>query len=330
MIGRSSVAALALAGALLSACGEATRESEQTTAVSATPRITTRVVESYDGVAGRALDMELMPNPLPSLSRGLVAVESGGLDVIDLSLGEVAHVSSPRIGALAAAPDFQLRGQSAPLLIGAGGELATPRAWVFLASENELVEVPLDPIDVGDAVLGMCAERATPALLDLVILTDGAMSRWRVRDVGGDALAAELRETVETSRPLAACAGHDGGLVSVATNGATRKSDSEAWGFSDGSDVAAAQTNDGWWAIVARPSENAASLVTPLGEEVEVAFEEGLNAAAATPRLVAASAANVGGPFSSGVLLVADDHVVTAVELGGMLDAAKQALRDGS
>jgi hypothetical protein len=287
------------------------------------------VVEGYPALGGNVVDLALVPNTQPFLGRGIAALDSGGFAIIDFALGETSRLEGPRVGFLAAAPDFQLRGSPAPLVIGAGGALAAPQAWVFLAEEGELVEMPMDPIAPEGPVRALCAERATEALIDLLVFTDSALERWRVSDRGQERLAAERLDSTPIERPIVACAGVGGEVVGVSETGVTRALGQARWGFSDGSDVASIERSDGGWAIVARPP--AVSLIAPLSDEVAVIFEEGLNAPTMpAPGQVAASAANFGGSFGEGILILAQDDRVNAFELNSLITSAKDALNGGT
>ena len=321
------LAAAAGCAAFLAACEEGPDFSqEDVSGPPATPRVSARVIENYDGLSGRVLDLALMPSATPYFSRAFVAVDTGGFDVIDFAEGGVTHIDAPEVGALATAPDFQLRGSSAPLLIGAMGELAAPRAWVFLAEDGVLVDIPMEPIETEGVIRGVCADRATPALLDLLVITDPAIERWRISDQGGDLLSAVRVDTIPAGRAFDLCASHDGAIVGVSGGGA-RIVGGGGWGFSDGSDVASVTRADGAWAIVTRPSERGATLVGPLDEEVDLSFDAALNTPGMTaPQLVTASAANFGGPFSDGLAVVAESDRVYVVELGGVIADAKAAL----
>jgi hypothetical protein len=321
-----------LAASSVAACGEQPEETEAANdAIRSAPEIEARAVDGYTELGGRVVDLALIPNDQPFLGRGIAALEGGGFSVIDFAQGETQRIDGPRVGFLAAAPDFQLRGAAAPLVVAAGGALATPQAWVFLAVDGALVEMPIDPIAPEGVFRAMCAERATEALIDLVVFTDASIERWRVSDRGGDRLAAERMETSPTNQAIVACADVNGEIVGVAQSGTTRPLDGARWGFSDGSDVAPIQASDGWWAIVARPEEPGASLVGPLRQEVAVVFSEGINTPSIpAPTQLVASSANFGGSFSSGVLAIAQDDRVSAVELGGLMTAAKEALTSGS
>jgi hypothetical protein len=323
-----------LLGVALAACDEMFPEDdgEQAAAeIRSAPEVEARATDGYSALGGRVVDVALIPHAQPFLGRGLAALDGGGFAVIDFAVGESQRIEGPRVGFLAAAPDFQLRGSSAPLVIAAGGALTTPQAWVFLAVDGTLVDMPMDPIATDGPVRAMCAERATAALIDLIVFTDRALERWRVSDRGGDRLAAERVETTPADQTIVACADVNGEVVGVAQGGVTRPLGEARWGFSDGADVAAIEESTGWWAIVARPEDGGASLVAPLRQEVVVAFSAGLNTPSTpAPSQLAASPANFGGSFSSGLLVAAQDDRIVAIELGGLMSAAKTALTSGS
>ncbi len=191
--------------------------------------------------------------------------------------------------------------------------------------------MPMDPIAADGPVRALCAQRATEALIDLLVFTDAGLERWRVSDRGQDRLAAERLDFTPTDRPIVSCAGVDGDVVGVSETGVTRVLGQTRWGLSDGADVASVERDDGGWAIVARPSELGVSVIAPLADEVVVRLEDGLNApSASAPDQIAASAANFGGSFGQGVLVVAQGDRVNAFELDGLIRSAKSAVGQGS
>ena len=202
---------------------------------------------------------------------------------------------------------------------------------LFLQPLQSLVDVPVAPMDTEGVVRGLCLERANEMFVHLIVLTDQSTERWRIIDKGGDALALERTELFEDADGLASCAPRGREIIGVEPGGVTRPIIDPAWGFSNGSDVAGLENIDGLWTIVTRPDEPAASLVGPNTKDVALTFVDGLNAPAiASPALVAASDANYGGSYSSGVLLIAKDDAVNVVELGGALSAAITVLRADS
>jgi len=326
------LAVAVMSGLWVAACDEAPPEEQAAaSAIRSAPEIEARAVDGFEALGGRILDLALIPNEQPFMSRGIAALDTGGFAVIDFAQVETQRVEGPRVGFLAAAPEFQLRGNLAPLVVAAGGALTSPQAWVFLAVDGALIDLPMDPIAPDGTLRAMCMERATEALIDLVVFTDSALERWQVSDRGGDRLAAERVETTPTSQSMVGCAVVNGVVVGVDASGATRPVGEPRWGFSDGADVAAIESSDGWWAIVARPAEPGASLIAPLREEVAVVFREGMNTPnTPAPTQLVASPANFGGSFSSGLLVAAQDDRVIAIELGGLMSDAKTALTDGS
>lgn len=322
-----SILALTLA---LAACGPQDDQAEVEIAPRI-PSIETRAVDGFEAVGGQVVDFALLPNRLPFLGRGIAALDGGGFALMDFAEGLASPLDGPRVGYLAAAPDFQLRGAAAPLLIAAGGELRAPQAWVFLAEEGQLIDMPLSPIATQAPIRAMCAERSTEALIDLIIFTEAGLERWRVSDRGGETLAAEMTSSEPVSQEIVACATVNGELVGVTAAGVTRVLGGNAWGYADGADVTSVETSEGWWTIVARPEQQGASLIGPLGEEVDVDFIEGLNTPSTpAPTRILASPENFGGAYSGGVLLLAQEDTVTVVDVTTVIVSARSALRGGS
>jgi len=305
--------------------------AEPTEIVSGTPSVEATAIEGYEDLGGDVTDLLLIPNAQPFLGRGLVSLATGGFVAIDFAFGEHQAIEGPRVGFMTAAPDFQIRGEALPLVIGAGGELTHPRAWLYLVDDALMVEVPMDPISPDAPVLGLCAERTTAAYIDLVVLTPDAAQTWRISDNGGEQLTAEMTHEEPLTRTTLQCAVVNHELAAVAASGATRVLGSSAWGFSDGVDVASAPSEDGDWALVARPSEQMVSAVSPEGEEVEIQLVAGLNTPSiAAPYAITASAANFGASFNAGLLMVADGDRVNVIALDTLLNAADDALSGSS
>jgi hypothetical protein len=327
----SRVFTIAAVAALLAACGPDMTPGEEEVVAPRTPRIEARAADTYGDLGGRVVDLVLIPNEQPFLGRALAALDGGGYAVIDFAEGAVGRIDAPSTQFLIAAPGFQLRGSPAPLVIAAGGALASPQASVFLPLDGELIPMPMDPVAPDGPIRAMCAERVTEALVDLVIFTDTAMELWRVRDRGGDQLTAERVETTPITDATVSCTALNGEVVAVSDDGRTRVIGQTRWGLQDGVDVAGLERADGWWTIVARPDAAGASLIDPYAAEIEVAFAAGLNTpATTTPAQLTASAANFGGSFGDGLVAVSQGDRVNVVELGGLISEAKRALTNGS
>jgi hypothetical protein len=318
-------------GLLLAACDRGgSGDRAAAPAPTRAPVITVAAEASYAGLGGEVVDLALIPNAQPSLSRGIAALDSGGFAVIDFAQGETLTLDGPRVDFIAAAPDFELQGSPSPLLVAAGGALKALQAWSFRADEGALVDVPVDPIATDDPVRALCAERAHRTRVDLLVFTDASLERWRLSDRGEDRLAAKRVNTAPTEQRIVACAGLAGEVVGVTDGGDTRvlgAPQTEAWWLRDGSDVAGLVRSEGDWAIVARPSEAGVAIITPNAEEVEVRLVEGAGQPSAlAPTLLAASPADFGGQFREGVLIVAQDDQVAAFGLGGLIASAKEAI----
>ena len=318
---------------LLAACGPAVEESEpEPAAFRAPPSVEARAVLGFEDVGGDIVDIVLLPNAVPFLGRSIVAVDGGGLMSFDLASGASTPLDAPAVGSLAAAPEFFLRGSAAPLIFASGGELDEVRAWVYLAEEEALIDLPMEPIVPDGEIRALCDGRVTDAVADLVIATDQAIETWQVRDRGGDALSVERVSSVDTGEALTACDSYGGSVIGVWESSRSYEvgPTDPLWGVEGVTDASVVTRGDAKWVMLARPDARAGRLITPYNEAVQVEFVDGLNTPSTpAPARVASSATNFGGPFSQGVLAVAQDDRINFIELGGLLDRALAAVSAG-
>ncbi|MGD2132457.1 MAG: hypothetical protein PVI23_06650 [Maricaulaceae bacterium] len=320
-----------LAAAALAACDLGGDEQDVAPPVRVEPSIEARAVTGYADLSGDVVDIVLLPNQTPFLGRAIAALDTGGFVSFDLASSVSTTLDGPVAGALAAAPDFSLRGSAAPLLFATGGEIEGVRAWVYLVDEETLIDIPLDPIEIDGDILAFCEGRVTEAVADLIIATENAVETWQVRDSGGERLAVSRAASIETDEPMAACDSLGSSIVGVRQTGRAYEIGpaDPLWGAERVIDAAVVPRADSEWVFLARPETGAGALITPFNDRVRVDFVEGFNTASTpAPDVLAGASENFGGPFSAGVLAAAQGNNINFMELGGLLDGALAAVRE--
>ncbi len=257
---------------------------------------------------------------------GLIAaaLRAGGFDIYNIDGRRVIEAPGPRLRGLAAAPDFAIRGNQFPLLVGVDDQ-GVLRSFLVIRDLEQVVEAPVEDIAPAGAVQGLCAYDTGPGFLEVAVLgRDPVAEIWRVRDRGEDTLSVESRATIPLPFAAQACAasnedlivgGPAEGLVRVSPDG-----DVEA-------DVRDVSVTDLIYVellgrrTVAAPSAPSGELLffdaETLAPIKALSFSDGLNAPAArAPTAIAATAASYGGMgYASGVIAVfdADDSRVKLV-----------------
>lgn len=322
---RGAAAAALSAFALLAACGEPAPPPPPP-APAADPTVT--AVERFGQIGGRVTALALLPSPTPYLGRGLAALASGDMAILDLTDGIVQRTKAPRAEAIAVAPEFSLRGATLPLVVLAGGELTAPAPFLLVLSDKgpSLAPIPADPIAPDFTANGVCTARATPALIEIIVLGDEKAERWRLRDKGAETLASERLEALPALVGARRCAAlGDGGLAALDTAGKIAGK-----GPGGALDIAAIDAAGRAFGLVAAPAAGRISALDPADGRTVVALRvaAGLNTAdVGRPALVAASPANFGGSYADGVVLVAEGESVTVVALADVKSALLAALR---
>lgn len=327
---RSPLAALAALLAL-SACGpkepapEAPPETRNAAAVPA--------VDGFDDVGGAVAALALIPSKgAPWLGRGLVALEGGGLVILDLNETKMLPAEGPNVTSIAVAPEFALRGSEAPLVVMAGGALADPKAFLFLPSEDAFIEAPIAAIAPGINARLVCTVRATGAFLDVLAVGASSAERWRLRDTGEELLSAEKLADEPAAAGATSC-GDDGadGAVVIRADGTVHRlsaAGDETAPVSGGAGVAGVVDFGRVYALVARPQDGALTAAS-FGEGAvarRIVVEAAMNAAGAgAPMRIAVSDENFGGPYPNGVALVSDGTSVSVLALEMVREAATRA-----
>ena len=309
----------AAAGALaLAACGDIEPDEDQAAAPAALNDADTEtaLVTNVFEPAGAVDALAFMPvDDAPWTGLIAASLSDGGFDIYDIDGDRVIQASGPRMSAIAAAPGFELRGESLPLLLGLDEDGAL-RGFVMVRAEETLIELPLDSGDVGQAA-GLCRYREGIGYLDVTVLSaDESAQIWRITDQGREALALERREDIPLPFSASACAEADGdivftapgaGLARIARNG-------DVVARVDAQDVAAltyAELSGRGVVLASLPGDgllgvyDADTLETMNGLELE----SGLNAPGVeTPGALAISQRSYGGMgFSTGVVAIYDD-----------------------
>ena len=140
---------------------------------------------------------------------GLIATAAseGGIDLFNVDGESVFRMTGPRLWGLAAAPDFQLRGEPLPLLFGADRNTNLVRAYALLRNEPELIEAPIAPIGPEGEIASVCALGQGIGYFDLMVLSRGTtVEIWRISDDGGDVIGADRRARFELPSPVRTCA----------------------------------------------------------------------------------------------------------------------------
>lgn len=181
--------------------------------------VSTGVMETVesDGVAAVAF----LPDPSTSWSGFIAATaEEGGIDLFDIE-GEAVHrMTGSRLWGLAAAPGFQLRGESLPLLFGADRDANLVRAYALLRSGPELIEAPIQPISPQGDIASVCGLGEGIGYVDLLVLSRGTNAEiWRVTDDGGDLINATLRARFDLPSPARTCAADSGNIYAAGPAG---------------------------------------------------------------------------------------------------------------
>src|SRR5690606_30904133 len=87
---------------------------------------------------------------------------------------------------------------------GVGGEVTV---YAFSRDQGALFEAPTEPIAPDIAPRAACAGESTIADFEVYLLGEaGGGQRWRLRDTGGEAVAAERQAAFETPAPARMCA----------------------------------------------------------------------------------------------------------------------------
>lgn len=340
--------------ALLAGCGpsEDAGAPVETAPEEARPILNLGAADYYPAIGGEVRALAALPQPTPWRSRILAALATpggGALAALDLAAGDVALLPFPRVGALVTAPEFELRGSPAPLILAAGGALEGVRVSLYIDAQPNLdsvlgvdgtdapaagggatlAPVPTEPIAPDLDIQRICALRATNALVEFIVVDPDYAEVWRLRDVGGDALAAEKVRDAAEAAGSTACAPRSGGRA-VTLDAEGRLGESGPALLS----LAVAPLNDGFGGEavlgartgVGSGASGEARLVAADPDTGDVLALARVQAQLNTetviaPSVLAASEANFGGSYGQGVVVVAEGATVSVVGLDTVIEA---------
>jgi len=216
-----SALAAGLIGAALAGCQPAADEipAEQagdTANGAAIADIT--VTAAFEPVEGGVLAVDFVPDTnTPWAGLIVTAPRDGGLDFYNADGESVTRVTGSRLTSLAVAPNFALRGEALPLILGV-------RGYVLLRSGPDAIEAPLSPIVLDGGAAALCFVREGAGFVEIAVLGRDAVAEvWRISDNGGDLIGAERVRAVRLDGPARTCASMDGALfVSGPTTRITR------------------------------------------------------------------------------------------------------------
>lgn len=248
---------------------------------------------------------------------GLIAAAlvNGGFDVFNIDGLRVLSSSGPQLTALAAAPEFPLRGETFPLVFGADldGRL---RSYAIIRAAEDVVELPLEGDSVDGGVKAACLFSTGIGYFDLALLGEGASAEIvRVRDAGGAGLNLESQARFDLPFPARNCAGAEDALLIASPNSGLARVDMDGRviAFEAGRSV-----NDiSYTRLLGRPVALSVSADTgrlgvfdarDLELLTEIVLNDGLNAPGfQSPSAMAVTGSNFGGmAFSTGVIAVYD------------------------
>ncbi|BDW99538.1 hypothetical protein [Maricaulis maris] len=221
---RSLARALVLGGSLLAlaACSPATEDSSPDTAI-ANPEgpVELLVTAAFTAVEGGGGPVGFLPDSqAPSLGFILSAPREGGIDIFDLDGMLKTRHAGERLTGLAAAPDFELRGETLPLIFGAASDSNAVRGYAVVRDGAQILDLPLGDIEPIDGVSGLCLMREGAGFVELVVLGTGARAEiWRVRDAGEDQLSVERIRDFPLPDPARQCATFDGDIYTASPAG---------------------------------------------------------------------------------------------------------------
>lgn len=178
-----------------------------------------------EAVEGGAIAVDFVPDASAAWTGLIVtAPRDGGLDFYNADGEVVTRVTGPRLSSLAVSPNFALRGEALPLILGIDPQTGGVRGYVLLRSAPDAIEAPLAPIAVEGGASSLCFLREGAGFVEIAVLGREAVAEiWRISDNGGDLIAAERMRAVNLDGPARACATLDGVLfVSGPTMSLTR------------------------------------------------------------------------------------------------------------
>lgn len=229
---RALARTLALSASLfaLAACGGTDEAAEDSPAGPAAENVReVLVTAAFTGVEGGAAVLDFLPDPdAPSLGYVVSAPRQGGIDLFDLDGELKTRHAGARLTGLATAPNFQLRGEPLPLILGSSPDASTLLGYVVVRNGNNVHDLPLEPLEPLDGVAGLCLLREGTGFVEVVILSTGARAEiWRVRDAGQDRLSVERMRDFALPGPARQCAAYDGNIYTASPGGGLTRLDAD-------------------------------------------------------------------------------------------------------
>ncbi len=185
------------------------------------------VTAAFTGVQGGGGDVGFLPDPdAPSLGYVVAAPREGGLDFFNLDGELVTRHAGARLSGIAIAPDFELRGESLPLVFGASPDNGQIYGYAVVRAGARVLDLPLASVEAADGIAGICLLREGAGYVDLVILGTGANAEiWRVRDAGDDALSVESLRSFALPAPARQCDTFDSDIYTLSPAGGLARLD---------------------------------------------------------------------------------------------------------
>lgn len=240
--------------ATLAACGSDAPGKAQDAPAAATPAVVAKLATETtfrQSATDSALWLDAQD---PGKSLLLVTGGEGGLEIDDLSGKRVARFESLEAGFVDVRQNVASGGTAVDLLIASDQRLGALRVYAFDAAARSLSELTAAPIDIDDAITGLCTYRSglTDKLYAFVATDQGQLEQWELFLRDGKA-AGQFVRRIPAGKGVSHCAVDD---------------DSGAVYFSEES--------VGIWRVAAEPEADAArtpmDLVEPRGtlhEEVK-------------------------------------------------------------
>ncbi len=254
-------------------------------------------------------------NPVPWEGRLVIALATGGLKVVDVEGEEDSHWNGSAFSALAAVPDYNLRGLNVSLLLGVDGAGAV-RSFIVDDVRGQLVEAPVKglPASGASAICAMSDVKGAPRFL--IGMADKTVALWAIDDTGDATLTASKGAAGKLAVPIGHCAYAGGDWIAMGAKGGLMKlSVTDRVRLQDGvesipGDVKTLVTHGKRLVLVA---DAAGGVLRVYDAQLKPLYTLSAPKAlstpgAAVPGAMAVSTHSFGGSgFSAGLLAVADD-----------------------
>ncbi len=252
---------------------------------------------------------------VPWEGRLVVAASAGGLIVVDVEGQEDSTWQGETITALAASPDFNLRGLAANMVLALNADGAV-RPFIVDDARGQLIAAPVSGLpDSGvSALCTLDGNTATPAFL--IGMADKSLGVWTINDTGEATLSAQKAQVGKLAVSISNCAasgdnvvatGEKGGLFSLSVTDGVRMITGVE---SPPGQVTALSSKGTKLVLVSDPAQgNLHVYEEALQPLYDLKTPKALSTpGAAEPGALAVSTRSFGGAgFSAGLLAVADD-----------------------